>query len=68
MFLGLLIRDGNGAELNLISHACDNAASCVDYSGIFVVHAEREGVRPDEQVPSPRHNDAVSDANGGIDL
>ena len=68
MLDGLLIRDGNGAELNFISGACNYTATCVDYPDDIISRAERKGVRPDEQMLSPRYNHAVSYANDVIDL
>ena len=68
MLHGLPICDGKGAEPNFITHACYYTASCVDYPDDMIFRAERKGVRPDEQMLSPRYNHAFANANGVIDL
>ena len=67
MLYGLLIGDGKGAELDPISHACDNTPSGVDYPDAPIFRAQRECTRPDDQ-RRHRHIGAVTDANGGMDL
>ena len=67
MLHGLLIGDVKGAELNLISDACDNAPSCVDYPDVPIFHAQPQSTWPDDQ-RRYRHIEKVTNANGGIDL
>ena len=52
--------------MNVISDACNSAASCVDYPDDFIFCTERERIRPDEQRRYWEYN-AVAIANG-IDI
>ena len=46
---GLPIRDVKGAELNLVSHECDDIPSCVGDPYLPVFHSQNEGIRPDDE-------------------
>ena len=52
--------------MNVISDACNSAASCVDYPDDLIFCTERERIRPDEQRRYWEYN-AVAIANG-IDI
>ena len=67
MFHGLLIGEVKGAELDLISDACDDVLSCVDYPNAPAIHAQGKGAWPDEE-RRYRHIGAVPNAKGRIDL
>ena len=67
MFHGLLIGEVKGAELDLISDACDDVLSCVDYPNVPAIHAQGKGAWPDEE-RRYRYIGAIPSAKGRIDL